>query len=119
MALEAGNIDEALKYVECALQAAERSYKVRQADAHIMHGRILEAINLHDPAAEEEFRLATKVLADTDRLASRSSAHSRLARHLFKKGKAEEGEKELEIAHTLVDQVASRPTSQSLEHIAQ
>ncbi len=119
MALEAGNIDEALKYVECALQAAERSYKVRQADAHIMYGRILEVINLHDPAAEEEFRLATKVLADTDRIASRSSAHSRLARHLFKKGKAEEGEKELEIVHTLVDQVAARPTSKSAEAIAQ
>ena len=119
MALEAGNIDEALTYVKCALQAAERSYKVRQADAHIMHGRILEAINLHDPAAEEEFRLATKVLADTDRIASRSSAHSRLARHLFKKGKAEEGEKELEIAHTLVDQVAARPTSKLAEAIAQ
>jgi transcriptional regulator with XRE-family HTH domain len=119
MALEAGNIDEALTYVKCALQAAERSYKVRQADAHIMYGRILEAINLHDPAAEEEFRLATKVLADTDRIASRSSAHSRLARHLFKKGKAEEGEKELETAHTLVEQVAGRPSSKLAESIAQ
>jgi transcriptional regulator with XRE-family HTH domain len=118
MALEAGSIDEAVTYVECALQAAERSYKVRQADAHIMNGRILEAINLHDPAAEEEFRLATEVLADTDRIAARSSAHSRLARHLFKKGKTEEGEKELEIAHTLVDQVAARPTSKETEHIA-
>ncbi len=119
MALEAGNIDEALKYIECALQAAERSYKVRRADAHIMHGRILEAINLHDPAAEEEFRIATKVLADTDRIAARSSAHSRLARHLFKKGKTEEGEKELEIAHALVDQVAARPTSKLAEAMTQ
>jgi len=118
MALEAGNIDEALTYVNCALQAADRSYKVRQADAHIMHGRILEAINLHDLAAEEEFRMATKVLEDTDRLAARSSAHNRLARHLFKKGKTEEGEKELETAHTLVDQVAGRPSSKLAESMA-
>jgi transcriptional regulator with XRE-family HTH domain len=119
MALEAGNIDEALTYVNCALQAADRSYKVRQADAHIMNGRILEAINLHDLAAEEEFRMATKVLEDTDRLAARSSAHNRLARHLFKKGKTEEGEKELETAHTLVDRVAARPSSKLAEAIAQ
>src|SRR5205823_3306476 len=105
MALEADNIDEALMYVKCALQAAERSYKVRQADAYIMHGRILEAINLHDPAAEEAFRNATKALEDTDRIAARSSAHSRLARHLRKIGKEEEGEKESEHAQALVDQV--------------
>jgi transcriptional regulator with XRE-family HTH domain len=111
MALEAGNIDEALTYVKCALQAAERSYKVRQADAHIMHGRILEAMNLYDPAAEEAFRHATKILEDTDRIAARSSAHSRLARHLIKKGKTEEGDKELETAHTLVDQVVARQAS--------
>ena len=76
-----------------------------------MHGRILEAINLYDPAAEEAFRNATKILEDTDRIAARSSAHSRLARHLIKKGKTEEGEKELETAHVLVDQVVARQAS--------
>ncbi len=106
MALEAGNIDEALMYVKQALQAAERSYKVRQADAYIMYGRILEAINLHDPAAEEAFRNATKALEDTDRIAARSSAHSRLARHLLKKGKTEESEKEMEKVSALSEEVA-------------
>lgn len=115
MALEAGNTDEALTYVKCALHAADRSYKIRKADAYIMYGRILEAINLHDPAAEEAFRTATKILEDTDRIAARSSAHSRLARHLIKKGSAEEGEKELETAHALVDLVAARHAASSSE----
>jgi transcriptional regulator with XRE-family HTH domain len=113
MALEADNIEEALTYVKDALQAADRSYKVRRADANIMYGRILEAINPYDPAAEEAFRNATKILADTDRIAARSSAHGRLARHLRKIGKVEEGEQESEHAQALFDSVAAQLASTS------
>jgi transcriptional regulator with XRE-family HTH domain len=106
MALEAENYDEALAYVKCALEAAERSYKVRRADAYIMYGRILEAIDFHNPAAEEPFRKATETLKDTDRITARISAHTRLARHLKKIGKTEESDKELEKVQALSDEVA-------------
>jgi tetratricopeptide (TPR) repeat protein len=103
MALEAGNYDEALAYIKCALQAAERSYKIRKADAYIMYGRILEA--LRDPGAEEAFRQATEALADTHRIAARITAHTRLARHLQKIGKMEESSKELEKVASLSEEV--------------
>jgi transcriptional regulator with XRE-family HTH domain len=106
MALEAENYDEALIYVQCALEAAQRSYKVRKADAYVMYGRILEAIELHDPGAEEAFRKATETLKDTDRITARISAHTRLARHLKKIGKTEESDKELEKVQALSDEVA-------------
>lgn len=107
MALEAGHCAEALSYVNCALETGERSYKLRQADAHIMHGRILEAIDLHDDAAEDAFRRAVTVLAGTDRLSARISAQMRLARHLLKKGNIDEGEQALDEARALSDQVSA------------
>lgn len=103
--LEAKQYERALEYVEVAQQAGLRSYKLRRAEAYIMRGRILEAVDLYDPVAEEAFRNATEELSDTHRIAARISAHVRFGRHLLKKGKTEEGEYELEQARQLSDLV--------------
>ena len=114
--LEAREYQKALMYVEQALTAGKRSYKLRRADAYLMRGRILEALNPLDPVAEEAFRCATEELADTHRIAARISAHVRFGRHLLKIGKIEEGERELEQARQLSDLVsASSGTSSSAD----
>lgn len=99
--LEAGHPERARPLAEIALTASKRSYKLRRADAYIMLGRILEQINPKDPEAEKAFRQATRVLADTERIPARIQAHMRLGRHLFKIGKTEEAEQEIEQAHHL------------------
>lgn len=99
--LEAGQPEKALTLVEIALAAGKRSYKLRRADAHIMLGRILEYINPKDPEAEKAFRQAINVLSGTDRISALIQAHMRLGRHLFKIGKIEEAEQEIEQAHHL------------------
>ncbi len=104
--LEDRAYQKALIYVEQALRAGKRSYKLRRADAYLMHGRILEALNPLDPIAEEAFRCATEELADTHRIAARIGAHVRFGRHLLKIGKIEEGERELEQARLLSDLVS-------------
>ena len=110
--LEDREYQKALTYVEQALQAGKRSYKLRRADAYLMRGRILEALNPFDPVAEEAFRCATEELEDTHRIGARISAHVRFGRHLLKIGKIEEGERELEQARQLSDLVsASSSTS--------
>ncbi len=110
--LEAGHYEIARCYVDQALEAGKRSYKRRRADAYLMLGRILEAINPHDPEAEKAFRNATKELEDTQRMAARSSAHARLAHYLRRVGKAEEAEQEWEQARLLLDLAsASDPTT--------
>ena len=105
--LETKHYERALNYVDQALAAGKRSYKLRRADAYLMRGRILEAIDPKDPAAEEAFRHATQELADTHRIAARISAHVRFGRHLLKIGKIEEGEQELEQARLLSDLVSA------------
>lgn len=107
IALEANDCELALRYVDQAVAAGKRSYKLRRADAYLMRGRILEAINPYDTAAEEAFRQATQELADTHRIAARISAHVRFGRHLLKIGKIEEGEQELEQARLLSDLVSA------------
>lgn len=99
--LEAGHPEQALTLVEIALAAGQRSYKLRRADAYIMLGRILEYINPKDPEAEHAFRQAINVLIGTDRISAQIQAHMRLGRHLFKIGKTEEAEQEIEQAHHL------------------
>ncbi len=105
--LEDKEYQKALIYVEQALRAGKRSYKLRRADAYLMRGRILEALNPFDPVAEDAFRCATEELADTHRIAARISAHVRFGRHLLKIGKIEEGERELEQARQLSDLVSA------------
>ncbi|QBD82730.1 XRE family transcriptional regulator [Ktedonosporobacter rubrisoli] len=117
--LEAKRYAQARSYVDLALAASKRSYKLRRADAYLMLGRILEAINPKDPAVEEAFRHATTELADTDRIAARISAHVRLGRHLLKIGKPEESEQELEQAHLLSELVSVSNHASTLEDNAQ
>ncbi len=109
--LEAKQYEQALRYVDQAIDAGKRSYKLRRADAYLMRGRILESLNPHDPAAEDAFRKATIELHDTQRIAARISAHMRLGRHLLKIGKIEAGEQELEQAHHLSDFVSASTTT--------
>lgn len=99
--LEDANCQVALTYVEQALEAGKKSYILRQAEAEMMLGQILEHINLQDPNAEVAFREAIRLLAPTDRLGAQIRAHDLLGRHLLKKGLAKEGEKELDIARRL------------------
>ena len=53
--LEERHYEAALQYVEMALEAGKQSYKLRRANAYSMRGRILEAIDSKNPAAEELF----------------------------------------------------------------
>jgi transcriptional regulator with XRE-family HTH domain len=99
--LEDSNCQVARTYVEQALEAGRQSYILRQAEAQMMLGQILEHINIQDPKAEEAFRDAIKVLANTDRLGAQIRAHDLLGRHLMKKGLAKEGDRELDIARKL------------------
>lgn len=111
LALEAGNIEEAREQAHYALQAGERSYPTRLADAYMMHGRILEAIDNTDPAVENAFRNATAVLAATDRMGMRISAHTYLGRYFFARGRTNEGNLELEKARLLADLVTACTTT--------
>jgi tetratricopeptide (TPR) repeat protein len=104
--LESKSYQEALRYVDLALEAGKRCYVLRRADAYLMRGRILEAIDPYNAEAEEAFRYATQELAGTQRIAARISAHVRLGRYLLKIGKVESGEQELEQARLLSDLVS-------------
>jgi tetratricopeptide (TPR) repeat protein len=115
--LEERDYEKALKCVKLAQDAGRRSYKLRRAEAFIMHGRILEALDLNAPAAEEAFRQATEELHNTHRISARIGAHVRFGRHLLKKGKIEEGEQELERARQLSDLVSASNGSSHLDDI--
>jgi len=104
--LEAGNYQEALSYVHQAEDAGKQSYILRRAEAAMMLGKILEAMSKDNPEcdgeeAEQAFRRAVQELEPTDRLAARILAHDLLGRHLLKKGKTSDGEKELNRARAL------------------
>jgi transcriptional regulator with XRE-family HTH domain/urease accessory protein UreF len=105
--LEEHHYEQAHIWVECALQAGQRSYKLRRADAYLMQARILESINPKDPRIEEALRNATAELADTDRIARRIDAHAHLGRHLLKLGKEKEGERELEQTRLLLERFSN------------
>lgn len=99
--LEDGHCEVARTYVEQALAAGRQSYILRQAEAQMMLGQILEHIDLQDPKATKAFQDAVTVLENTDRLGAKIRAHDLLGRHLMKKGLTKEGEKELDIARKL------------------
>jgi transcriptional regulator with XRE-family HTH domain len=90
--------EQALIYAHQAKHAGKLSYILRRAEAEMMLGRILEAINIDDPAAEEAFRAAIKELAPTHRIAAQIRAYNLLGRHLLKKGEEKAGEKALDHA---------------------
>ncbi len=95
--------DKALQYANLALQAGERSYILRRADAYIMQGRIFEALN--DERAEQAFRKALDELAQTERIGIRISTHVLLGSYLINRGQAEQGQEELAKARLLSDSV--------------
>lgn len=104
--LEARNYEAALAYVHQAQAAGEQSYILRRAEAAIMLGKILEAQSFEHPeqddsAAEMAFRKAVTELQPTDRVAAKIHAYDLLGRHLLKKGKLNEGERELNRARRL------------------
>lgn len=101
--LDEKHYDEALRYVRQAQAAGQLSYRIRRAEAAMTLGRILEAMNLYNPQAQQAFRDAIKALAPTDRLAARIRAHDLLGRHLLKKGETEAGEQELDHARHLAN----------------
>lgn len=89
-------LEAALEHVHLALQAGEQSYKVRQAEALLMRGQILEARNEHDPGIEGNFRQAIAVLHGSDRRALLAQAHYQLGQHLLNSGKTAEARREME-----------------------
>ena len=108
--LEAVCANDALRYVQKAIYAGEFSNKLRQAEAQMMYGRVLE-LQKDMNEAEAAFRNACDLLEDTDRLAARIRAHDLLGRHLLKNGKPEEGEKELDQARLLSHQATAFSSS--------
>ncbi len=99
--LEAKRYEQALAYVQQAWEAGQKSYILRQAEAEMMLGRILEAQNPSDPAVEQAYRDAITKLAKTDRIAARIRAHDYLGRYLLKNNRTPEGEQELDQARHL------------------
>lgn len=101
--IEDGNRDEALTYVRIARDMGRLSYTLRQAEAEMMFGYILETVNPADPEAEEAFRQAVQTLEKRapERVAARIRAHDMLGRHLLKNGKMAEGDRELDAARRL------------------
>ncbi len=102
------NFPASLQYVEIAIHAALESYKVRQAEAFITRGQILEARDSdtktpsHDPAIEESYRKAVDALKDTERKGILSQAHYELGRFLLSINQKVQGEQQIKIAHSLV-----------------
>jgi transcriptional regulator with XRE-family HTH domain len=94
--LEICNYAAAHSYAEQALDAGKLSYTLRQAEAEMMIGRILETENLEDRRATEAFQRAVTMLDSTDRIAARIRAHNLLGRHLLKSGDISGGEQELD-----------------------
>ena len=95
------NSDAALEHIHLAMHAGKLSYKVRQAEAFIKLGEILEVQNPDDPAIEQAFRQAVDTLKQTDRRVTRAQAHYQLARYLLSSGRASEGQHEMEKAREL------------------
>jgi tetratricopeptide (TPR) repeat protein len=103
MEYQAGRLEAALDYVHLALQAGTQSYKVRQAEALIMQGQILEARDACDPLIEGTYRQAVEILRSTDRRAIQAQAHYQLGRYLLTCGKTEEASREIEKVRELAD----------------
>lgn len=95
---------QALMYAERALDAGERSYILRRADAYVMLGRIFGAMH-NDEQAEQSFRDALHELEKTERIGVRISTHVRFGSYLLSIGKTKAGQQELEKARLLSDAV--------------
>ncbi|HEX7733686.1 MAG TPA: helix-turn-helix transcriptional regulator [Ktedonobacteraceae bacterium] len=104
---QAHDFENALKYIEIAINAGLNSYKVRQAEAFMMKGQILEVLHAqqtsdsHDPAITESYKKAIDSLKDTGRKGIMSQAHYEFGRYLLSVGQREQGDQEMEIARGL------------------
>lgn len=113
---ERGRYEEALLHANQALQAAQQSYTLRQAEAYTTRGCILAAINSQDPQAEESFRKAVDALADTDRIGAKIEAHILLSQHLMKIGKTAESAQVMERLRLLSYFISARSNDAFLEN---
>jgi tetratricopeptide (TPR) repeat protein len=104
LSLDAGRYEQALTHVNHALHTAGKSYAVRQAEASLMYGRILEAMQQSEEA-EQVFRKAVEIASTTRSSMLQMSAHTSLAAHLLKHGQQLEGEAVLMKAQALMRMV--------------
>lgn len=101
------NFPRALDYVETAISAGLESYKVRQAEAFLMKGQILEArasqnsADSRNPSIKECYKRAIEVVKETERKGIMSQAHYEFGRYLLSIGEREQGNQEIEIARGL------------------
>jgi tetratricopeptide (TPR) repeat protein len=99
--LQEQHYEKALAYVHQAQEAAAKSHKLRRAEAYLIEGQIRETLNPEDPRAEQAFRAAVRELQGTDRIGAQIHAHDLLGRHLLKRGRIKDGERELDLARGL------------------
>nr|BBH92603.1 hypothetical protein KTA_08020 [Thermogemmatispora argillosa] len=106
--LQCRRYELALQYVRQAHEAARKSYILRRAEAYLIEGQILDAMEQEQEAApigesgaERAFRAAIAELKPTHRVAALIHAHDLLGRHLLKRGRIKEGEHELDVARAL------------------
>lgn len=105
--LEAKNYPQAKLHIQQSIEVAAKSHKVRQAEAQIIYGRILEATQENEEA-EKAFRRAVEILKDTQRLATRIRAHTYLASHLMRRGEEDRAGKEFDEVQTLMKVVEAQ-----------
>jgi len=104
---QARDFQSSLNYIDIAISAGMESYKVRQAEAFMMKGQVLEtrdgqvSAGTHDPTIEESYKKAIETLKETERKGIMSQAHYELGRYLLSIGKREQGDQEIEIARGL------------------
>src|SRR5260370_13105101 len=117
---QARDFPAALEHIQLALSAGNISYKVRQAEAFIKLGEILETEDPGDLEIERAFRQAVETLKNTDRRVTRAQAHYQLGRYLLSSGRAPEGQREMEKARELAgipkDFSASLPVEERTSH---
>jgi transcriptional regulator with XRE-family HTH domain len=114
LSLDAHKYEQALAQVRYALHTAEKSYHARQAEAYLMYGRILEAMQQSEEA-EQAFHKAIERASTTRNIVLQISAHTLLASHLLKQGKQAEGEAALTRAQELMRIVALQQAERNEE----
>lgn len=101
-----GHYDKALTLAQQAAEIARHGPLLRQAEAAMIQGKILEqwgTSNMHFPrkTAESVYREAVDLLISTEMVSARVQTHKLLGRYLLKVGKQKEGEEELNRADFL------------------
>ncbi len=94
--IEKEQYQDALRHVQMAEKTAEKSYPIRQVEAAMMHGTVLEARNFSDPHVEKALQQAIDIVSNTDLLGAQIRAHDLLGRHFFKVGEVDRGNEELD-----------------------